>query len=99
MRQGHSICTSPPDRKMNVARKLQKQSELQRQSPDREARSRDARASLFSPGRNCWRVERAESASFLIDGDSYFHAFRAAAVNARHSIMILGWDFDSRIRM
>ncbi|HET8722273.1 MAG TPA: VTT domain-containing protein, partial [Nitrospira sp.] len=50
-------------------------------------------------GRNCWRVERAENAAFLIDGDAYFQAFRAAAMKARHSIMILGWDFDSRIRM
>ncbi|HEY7128129.1 MAG TPA: VTT domain-containing protein [Nitrospira sp.] len=84
---------------MNVARKLQKQSELQGQSPDRGARARAARSSVFAVGRNCWRVERAESASFLIDGDSYFQAFRAAAIDARHSIMILGWDFDSRIRM
>ena len=84
---------------MNVARKLQKQSELQRQSPGPASRSSAARSSLFAPGRNCWRVERAERASFLIDGESYFRAFRAAALHARHSIIILGWDFDSRIRM
>ena len=88
-----------PDRKMNAARKLQKQSELQQQSPGAASRSSAARSSLLVPGRNCWRVERAEHASFLIDGDSYFRAFRAAAINARHSIIILGWDFDSRIRM
>ena len=87
-RQGHLICTFPPDPKMNAARKLQKQSELQGQSPDRGARARAARSSVFAVGRNCWRVERAESASFLIDGDSYFQAFRAAAINARHSIML-----------
>src|SRR6476646_1979445 len=84
---------------MNVARKLQKQSELQQQSPGPASRSSAAQSSLFVPGRNCWRVERAERASFLIDGDSYFQAFRAAALNACHSIIILGWDFDSRIRM
>lgn len=85
-----------PDRKMNVARKLQKQSE---QSPRPGSRSSAAQSSLFVPGRNCWRVERAEDAAFLIDGESYFRAFRAAALHARHSIIILGWDFDSRIRM
>ena len=88
-----------PDRKMNAARKLQKQSELQQQSPGAASRSSAARSSLLVPGRNCWRVERAEHASFLVDGDSYFRAFRAAAIKARHSIIILGWDFDSRIRM
>ena len=87
------------DRKMNVARKLQKQSELQQQSPGPASRFSAAQPSLFAPGRNCWRVERAERASFLIDGESYFRAFRAAALHARHSIIILGWDFDSRIRM
>ena len=84
---------------MNVARKLQNQSELQRQSAGISSRSRAGPASLFEPGRNCWRVERGERAAFLIDGDAYFRAFRAAAIQARHSIVILGWDFDSRIRM
>jgi phospholipase D1/2 len=84
---------------MNVARKLQKQSELREQSPRPGSRSSAAQSSLFVPGRNCWRVERAEDAAFLIDGESYFRAFRAAALHARHSIIILGWDFDSRIRM
>ena len=83
---------------MNVVRKLQNQSELQRQSAN-TSRSRAGQSSLFEPGRNCWRVERAERAAFLIDGDAYFRAFRAAAIRARHSIVILGWDFDSRIRM
>jgi len=57
-----------------------------------------SRSSLFKPGRNCWRVERADRAAFLIDGAAYFGAFRAAAVRARSTIFILGWDFDSRIR-
>ena len=48
--------------------------------------------SILQPGRNCWRVEEARRASFLIDGDAYFSAFRAAATRAQHSIMILGWD-------
>ena len=56
-------------------------------------------ASTFHTGHNCWRVEKARRASFLIDGDAYFTAFRAAAIRAQQSIMILGWDFDSRTRM
>ncbi|HSF70323.1 MAG TPA: VTT domain-containing protein [Nitrospira sp.] len=84
---------------MNVARKSQKQSELQQQPGDGASRGRRPKSSLFAVGRNCWRVERAERASFLIDGDDYFRAFRAAAIRARHHIVILGWDFDSRIKM
>jgi phospholipase D1/2 len=84
---------------MNVARKLQKQSEMQRQPGEGVSRARGPKSSLFAAGRNCWRVEPAERVSFLIDGDDYFRAFRAAAIHARHHIIILGWDFDSRIRM
>ena len=53
----------------------------------------------FVPGRNCWRAEPAQRAAFLIDGEAYFSAVREAALAAEHSIYILGWDFDSRIRM
>jgi len=55
--------------------------------------------SRFDVGRNCWTVERAGRVSFLVDGAAYFSAFREAAMQARHCILILGWDFDSRIRM
>ncbi|HEU4504189.1 MAG TPA: VTT domain-containing protein [Nitrospira sp.] len=84
---------------MNVAKKLQKQSELPPQSTGTASHGRTSESSLFVPGRNCWRVERAERASFLVDGDAYFRAFRTAAIQARHHIIILGWDFDSRISM
>jgi phospholipase D1/2 len=53
----------------------------------------------FQAGRNCWRIEESRRVSLLIDGEAYFRAFRAAATRARRSIMILGWDFDSRTRI
>ena len=52
---------------------------------------------LLVPGRNCWRMERAERVAFLVDGEEYFGAVRAALAKARHSILILGWDIDSRM--
>ena len=54
---------------------------------------------LLVPGRNCWRQERAGRIAFLVDGDAYFRAVRAAAARARHSIFILGWDIDSRMEL
>lgn len=54
---------------------------------------------IFQPGRNCWRVERADRVAFLVDGQAYFDAFRAAAREARHSIFIVGWDISSRMRL
>lgn len=54
---------------------------------------------LLNPGHNCWRLEKADRIAFLVDGADYFRAVRAAAVRARHSIIVLAWDIDSRIRL
>ena len=58
-----------------------------------------APSTLLQPGRNCWRVERAQRAAFLVDGDNYFRAFVEAARKAKRSILITGWDFHSRTRL
>jgi phospholipase D1/2 len=55
--------------------------------------------SILEVGRNCWRLEAADRAAFLVDGAAYYRAFRQAALQAERSILILGWDFDSRICM
>lgn len=54
---------------------------------------------MLTPGRNCWRAERARRVAFIVDAAAYFAAFRAAAARARRSILIIGWDIDSRIRL
>src|SRR5262245_51941437 len=55
-----------------------------------------APAHIFRPGRNAWRVAKAERATVLIDAANYFGALRKAMLAARHSITIIGWDVDSR---
>jgi phosphatidylserine/phosphatidylglycerophosphate/cardiolipin synthase-like enzyme/uncharacterized membrane protein YdjX (TVP38/TMEM64 family) len=54
---------------------------------------------MLVPGRNCWRVERAQRLAFLVDAAAYFAAVRSAILQAKRSVLILGWDFDSRIRL
>jgi len=54
-------------------------------------------ACVLEPGRNCWRVEKAERAAFLVDGEAYFCAVQRAFCSARRSIFIIGWDVDSRV--
>jgi phosphatidylserine/phosphatidylglycerophosphate/cardiolipin synthase-like enzyme/uncharacterized membrane protein YdjX (TVP38/TMEM64 family) len=55
--------------------------------------------SIFTAGRNYWRMARAGRVSFLIDSADYFAAFVAAAEQAQESIFIIGWDVDSRVRL
>src|SRR5262245_22350940 len=58
-----------------------------------------AGASLLDPGRNCYRAVRAPRVALLVDADEYFKAFMLAAQRATRSILILGWDFDTRTRL
>lgn len=48
---------------------------------------------------NSWRVADAERASLIVDADDYFQAGRLAMLAARRRIMLIGWDFDARIRL
>jgi phosphatidylserine/phosphatidylglycerophosphate/cardiolipin synthase-like enzyme len=54
---------------------------------------------ILRPGETCWRVERAERAAFLIDAMAYFAAAKSAIRQARRSILIIGWDFEPRIKL
>ena len=49
------------------------------------------------PGRNCWRVERAGRASLIVDAAEYFRLARQAMLSAEKQILLIGWDFDTRI--
>ncbi len=62
-------------------------------------RTRDLDGPILSPGWNCWRLARAHRASVLVDGCNYFAQLEKALQEAQRSIMILGWDFDGRIRL
>jgi phosphatidylserine/phosphatidylglycerophosphate/cardiolipin synthase-like enzyme len=54
---------------------------------------------VLRPGDTCWRISRATQAAVLVDGADYFNALAQSLQQARRSILILGWDFDSRIRL
>jgi len=54
---------------------------------------------LFQFSDHCWRLARTERLAFLIDGEAYFRAFREAVCQAQHSVLILSWDIDTRLRL
>lgn len=51
------------------------------------------------PERARWRVERASRAAVVIDADNYFRAAREAMLRAERQILLVGWDFDARIKL
>ncbi|CAE6509607.1 Phosphatidylserine/phosphatidylglycerophosphate /cardiolipin synthase [Nitrosomonas nitrosa] len=54
---------------------------------------------ILNPGHNCWRIDTAERVTFLVDGADYFQAFRATAMRAELSLLILAWDTYSNLRL
>ncbi|PYB70662.1 phospholipase D-like domain-containing protein [Rhizobium wuzhouense] len=54
---------------------------------------------IFSPSENCWRTERADDFSILIDANDYFSSIRASMMAAKRSIFFVGWDFDASITL
>jgi phosphatidylserine/phosphatidylglycerophosphate/cardiolipin synthase-like enzyme len=85
---------SPPVR--TKARKGQAAPKRPLDGPDRTA-AQDWR--ILRPGHNCWRVAEARRAAVLVDAADYYRHLHDALCRARHSIVILGWDFDGRIKL
>lgn len=54
---------------------------------------------ILKPGQNCWRIETADRIAFLVDGAAYFQAFRATALRAQRSLLMLAWDLYSELRL
>jgi len=46
-----------------------------------------------------WRFARATRAHVVIDAAAYFELIHEAMLGARQRIHLIGWDFDSRIRL
>ncbi len=50
------------------------------------------------PKSTYWRIEQATCATVIIDAADYFKAAREAMLSARDRILLVGWDFDARIK-
>ncbi len=53
--------------------------------------------SSVEPG--VWRYARAERAAFIIDAEDYFRHMQQAMLRAQKRILLIGWDFDTRIHL
>lgn len=54
---------------------------------------------ILSPGRNCQDIFPVERSGLLVDGRNYYRAFFHAARDARRTIYVAGWQFDSDVRL
>ncbi len=56
-----------------------------------------AAVKVLRPGHTCWRIEQADRVALIVDAADYFRAAQSAMLKAQHSILMIGWDFDTRI--
>jgi phosphatidylserine/phosphatidylglycerophosphate/cardiolipin synthase-like enzyme len=51
------------------------------------------------PPATFWRRSRADRVSAVVNGSTYFRAAKEAMLEAKHSILLIGWDFDARTNL
>jgi phosphatidylserine/phosphatidylglycerophosphate/cardiolipin synthase-like enzyme len=54
---------------------------------------------VLHPGRNCDPLVKANRFAILVDGAAYYATLEQAIAQARHRIVLVGWDLDSRMRL
>lgn len=54
---------------------------------------------ILKEGETCWRVAKAGRLSIIVDAADFFRAAKSAMIKAKRSIYLIGWDFDTRIRL
>ena len=54
---------------------------------------------ILRPGDTCWRLARADRFALIIDGANYFSFLKSAMAKAERQILLIGWDFDARVRL
>lgn len=59
---------------------------------------RDMADPVLRPGETCWRTARADNLTCIVDAADYFHYVKSAMLGAEKRIMLIGWDFDTRIK-
>jgi hypothetical protein len=50
------------------------------------------------PDDTCWKIAEADRLAVIIDAAEYFRRAKEAMLQAQSRIMLVGWDFDTRIK-
>ncbi|PKV98460.1 phospholipase D-like domain-containing protein [Nocardia fluminea] len=53
---------------------------------------------ILSPGETCWQIAQADRLACIVDAADYFRHAKSAMLQARERIVLIGWDFDTRIK-
>ncbi len=59
----------------------------------------DTNSPVLRPGDTCWRIESANRLAVILDAADYFTTLREVMQKAQHSVIMIGWEFDTRINL
>jgi phosphatidylserine/phosphatidylglycerophosphate/cardiolipin synthase-like enzyme len=59
----------------------------------------DGQPQTGAAGPSAWRFVRASRAHIVVDAEAYFELMQQAMLGARQRILMIGWDFDTRVRL
>lgn len=65
-------------------------------NPLKGGHRRDVDEPLLVPSETCWKIAHAPRFAVLIDAADYYANLRQAIIAAERSVVIVGWDIDSR---
>ncbi|MFZ2176050.1 MAG: phospholipase D-like domain-containing protein [Rhodococcus sp. (in: high G+C Gram-positive bacteria)] len=54
---------------------------------------------ILTPGDTCWQIAHADRLACIIDAADYFRHAKSAMLQSRRRIILIGWDFDTRIKL
>ncbi len=54
---------------------------------------------ILRPGDTCHVLARADRSAIIVDAADYFLALRRALLRAKHQVLMIAWDFDTRIKL
>jgi phosphatidylserine/phosphatidylglycerophosphate/cardiolipin synthase-like enzyme len=54
---------------------------------------------VLEPGRNCSPLVKASRFALLVDGSNYYRTLAQAIAQAKRTVVLVGWDLDSRVRL
>src|SRR5688572_6748678 len=53
--------------------------------------------SILKPYINCWRLDKVEQLTVLIDANNYYHALFDVLERAQETIFIAAWELEARL--
>ncbi len=64
-----------------------------------ESKLLETTSPVLRPSDTCWRIETADRLSVIVDAADYFGMLHEVMQKAQHTVIMVGWEFDTRVSL